>query len=185
MRLQPLPARVDNYIWIVRDALDRALVVDPSEAQPVIAAAAASGFTPVVILLTHHHDDHIAGAAPLLQRWPGLPVYGPDDDRIRVPMHCVADGDTFEVAGWRIKALDVPGHTSSHVAFVVTDDEDEAPALFCGHIVQPGLRSPFRRHARADGCIAGDSRRAAACHPRLLRARVHAGQRRICGSGRT
>ena len=73
-----------------------------------------------------------AGAAPLLQRWPDLPVYGPDDDRIRIPMHHVGDGDTFEVAGWRIKALDVPGHTNSHVAFVVTDDEDEAPTLFCG-----------------------------------------------------
>ena len=132
MRLQPLPARVDNYIWIARDAADRALVVDPTSSQPVEAAAAGEGFTPVAILLTHHHDDHIAGAASLLQRWPGLPVYGPDDDRIGVPTHRVRDGDRFDVAGWRISALDVPGHTNSHVAFVVEDDEDDAPALFCG-----------------------------------------------------
>ncbi|TBR13626.1 MAG: hydroxyacylglutathione hydrolase [Lysobacter sp.] len=132
MRLQPVPARVDNYIWILRDAQDRALVVDPSEADPVLEAADRDGFTPAAILLTHHHSDHIAGAAPLLERWNGLPVYGPDDDRVDLSMHRPVDGEVFDVEDWRITTLHVPGHTRTHIAFFVEDSGDGSPVLFCG-----------------------------------------------------
>ena len=87
MRLQPLPARVDNYIWVLRNDQGRALVVDPSEAAPVFEAANSEDFSPAAILLTHHHADHVAGAAPLLDRWTGTPVYGPDDDRVGLPVN--------------------------------------------------------------------------------------------------
>lgn len=132
MRLQPLPARVDNYIWILRNEQGRALVIDPSEAGPVFDAADREGLVPAALLLTHHHDDHIAGAVPILQRWHGTPVHGPDDDRVGLAMHRPADGETFEVEGWRITALHVPGHTRSHVAFFVEDTDGEPPVLFCG-----------------------------------------------------
>jgi len=116
MRLQPLPAFEDNYIWTLSDADGRAIVVDPGEAGPVIAAADA-GLTPVALLLTHHHNDHIGGVDALLARWPDLPVYAPDDPRIPQATARVAGGETFETAGWCFEVLDVPGHTRSHIAF--------------------------------------------------------------------
>ncbi|WP_133498295.1 hydroxyacylglutathione hydrolase [Cognatilysobacter terrigena] len=131
MRLQPLPARVDNYIWVFRNDQGRALVVDPSEAHPVFDAANNDEFSPAAILLTHHHPDHVAGAAPLLHRWPGTPVFGPADDRIDVPMTHVAEGDTFEIEDWSIHVMSVPGHTRTHIAFVV-ETAGNAPVLFCG-----------------------------------------------------
>ncbi|GAB2513433.1 hydroxyacylglutathione hydrolase [Lysobacter humi (ex Lee et al. 2017)] len=131
MRLQCVPARVDNYIWILRDTQGRALVVDPSEAGPVLDAANAESFEPAAILLTHHHADHVAGAAPLLERWPLVPVYGPDDDRVDLPMQRVADDARFAVAGWSIRVLHVPGHTRTHIAFYV-ETAGDAPVLFCG-----------------------------------------------------
>lgn len=131
MRLQSLPARVDNYIWILRNDQGRALVVDPSEAGPVFEAANAEAFEPAAILLTHHHADHVAGAGPLLQRWPGIPVYGPDDARIGLPMQHVADGDSFTVDGWAVRVLHVPGHTRTHIAFNV-ESAGADPVLFCG-----------------------------------------------------
>jgi hydroxyacylglutathione hydrolase len=133
MRLQCLPARVDNYIWVLRNAQGRALVVDPSEAAPVLEAANEGDFTPAALLLTHHHGDHVAGAVPMLDHWRDLPVYGPDDARVDVAMHRPADGEVFDIDAWRIRTLHVPGHTRSHVAFFVeTMEGDDAPILFCG-----------------------------------------------------
>lgn len=131
MRLQSLPARVDNYIWVLSNDQGRALVVDPSEAGPVLEAANAGEFEPAAILLTHHHDDHVAGAAPLLERWPATPVYGPDDDRVGISMDRPADGAAFEIEGWSIRVLHIPGHTRTHIAFFVQSSGTD-PVLFCG-----------------------------------------------------
>lgn len=126
MRLQPLPALSDNYIWtLAADDGTRALIVDPSEAGPVLAAAGA-GLQPTGILLTHHHPDHIGGVPDLLSRWPDLPVIGPVDDRITTTTRRVGDGDRVELAGWQFEVIALPGHTLSHIAYVGHD------LLFCG-----------------------------------------------------
>jgi len=126
MQLIPLPALSDNYIWtLAADDGARALIVDPSEAAPVFAAANA-GLRPAGILLTHHHGDHIGGVPDLLARWPDLPVFAPDDDRIPAACRRVADGETIDVAGWRFEVIAVPGHTRSHVAY------HGHGLLFCG-----------------------------------------------------
>ncbi|VXB70434.1 putative hydroxyacylglutathione hydrolase [Luteimonas sp. 9C] len=116
MRLQPLPAFDDNYIWTLSDASGRAVVVDPGQAAPVLAAADA-GLTPAAILLTHHHADHIGGVEALLARWPDLPVFAPDDPRIPQATVRVGDGETVGIEGWRFAVMAVPGHTRSHIAF--------------------------------------------------------------------
>ena len=125
MRLTPLPAFADNYIWTLADDAGRALVVDPGDAGPVLAAAAA-GLSPVALLLTHHHADHVGGVPALLQRWPGLPVFGPDDPRIAGVSEPVAGGAAVAIDDWRFEVLAVPGHTVSHIAF------QGHGLLFCG-----------------------------------------------------
>ena len=89
-------------------------------------AAAANGMEPAGILLTHHHGDHIGGVAELRRHWPDIPVFAPHDDRI--PFHCsrVGDGEPVSLAGWTFQVLPVPGHTTSHVAYVGHG------RLFCG-----------------------------------------------------
>lgn len=126
MRLQPLPAFSDNYIWTLTGDDGRALVVDPGEAGPVLAAA-AEGLRPAAILLTHHHNDHIGGVGELLRRWPDLPVLAPDDARIATATRRVGSGERVELAGgWRFDVLAVPGHTLSHIVF------HGHGLLFCG-----------------------------------------------------
>ena len=129
MRLQPLPAFDDNYIWAlapdagVGDGCS--VIIDPGQSAPVFRAAEA-GLQPAAILLTHHHSDHIGGAAELLQRWPQLPVYAPVDDRIDLPCQRVAAGDRIAFADWGFDVLAIPGHTLSHIAFLGHGH------LFCG-----------------------------------------------------
>ncbi|MBP6750173.1 MAG: hydroxyacylglutathione hydrolase [Xanthomonadaceae bacterium] len=144
MRLLPLPAFDDNYIWTWADDDGRALVVDPGDFAPVFAAADA-GLRPEVVFITHHHGDHVAGLAALCERWPTLTIYAPEDPRIADPsgsiesgsiesgsiaFHRVGEGDVVDALGHRFDVLSVPGHTRSHIAFVERDAA--VPLLFCG-----------------------------------------------------
>ena len=130
MRLQPVPAFEDNLIWLLRDAAGRSLVVDPGEPAPVLDALAGAP-PPHAILLTHHHNDHIGGVAELLQRWPGVPVIAPRDERIANATQRVDDGDQIDIGPWRFTVIGIPGHTRSHVAFH-GHDLDGTGLLFCG-----------------------------------------------------
>ncbi|MGE8261881.1 MAG: MBL fold metallo-hydrolase, partial [Stenotrophomonas sp.] len=99
MRLTALPAFADNYIWALVADDGRAVVIDPGQADPVLAAAAQQGWVPHSILLTHHHNDHIGGVAELQARFPAVEVYAPVEPRIAVPAHRVAEGECVQALG--------------------------------------------------------------------------------------
>ena len=129
MTLIPLPAFNDNYIWVLHDGR-RALVVDPGESAGVLKWLGSEGITLDTILVTHHHADHTGGVDALRQAT-GARVIGPSREVVPEPLYRVADGDTVEVLGLRFEVLDVPGHTSGHIAYHCAD-VDGRPLLFCG-----------------------------------------------------
>ncbi|EIC20549.1 hydroxyacylglutathione hydrolase [Thiorhodovibrio frisius] len=133
MRIEPIPAFADNYIWLLRQPQDpRVAVVDPGDAQPVLDYLAAQHLELTAILITHHHRDHIGGVAALQSAWPRAEVIAPEDPRIPGATHSVGDGERFRLEGLEIdlQVLAVPGHTSSHIAYLTA--EADHPALFCG-----------------------------------------------------
>jgi hydroxyacylglutathione hydrolase len=127
--VRPVRAFSDNYIWVIDppDAPGHVAVVDPGDAEPVIAELDRSGASLAAILLTHHHPDHIGGVTQLLRR-AKVPVYGPKDTRIGVPLRPLGEGERCDLAdlGLSFEILHVPGHTVSHIAFWGHG------ALFCG-----------------------------------------------------
>jgi hydroxyacylglutathione hydrolase len=75
LQVHAIPAFKDNYVWMMHDG-SNAAVVDPGEAEPVEKALAEMGLNLCAIVLTHLHYDHTYGVPKLLERWP-VPVYGP------------------------------------------------------------------------------------------------------------
>ena len=118
----------DNYIWLIRGkSADHVAIVDPGDAEPVLATLEKLQLQPVAILCTHHHGDHVGGVGDILRRHP-VPVYGPARERIPAITHRLKEGDrvSLPVLGFEFDVLDVPGHTAGHIAYY------GAGMLFCG-----------------------------------------------------
>lgn len=126
MHIIPLPALIDNYIWLLIDeTLGSAIAVDPGEASPVLEYLQSMQLNLNAILLTHHHYDHIGGTEELRKAYPQVCVYGPKDDRIPYPLISV---NHFSIASWAFNSIAIPGHTATHIAFY----EHQQQLLFCG-----------------------------------------------------
>jgi hydroxyacylglutathione hydrolase len=135
MKLIPLPAFQDNYLWLLHDG-QRALVVDPGDAGPVQAHLAGQGLQLTAILVTHHHPDHVGGVDALREST-GAPVFGPARERIPQPFRPLSEGDLVDALGLRFQVFDVPGHTAGHIAYYC-ESVDGAPLLFCGDTLFSG-----------------------------------------------
>ncbi len=123
-----LPVLRDNYIYLIEaHSSDALIVIDPAEAVAVRRACKALGKKLTHIFNTHHHWDHTDGNLQLKQHF-DCQIIGAKHDASRIPGIDlkVNDLDTPKIAGLTIRVIEVPGHTSGHIAFVIDD------ALFCG-----------------------------------------------------
>lgn len=124
-----IAALSDNYIWALHaksaSADQRAVIVDPGEAEPVLHWLQTTGHPLGAIIITHHHPDHTGGIAALLDHAAAngaaaIPVYGPQAERERIARltQTLADGDEFTL-DWldlTLTTIAVPGHTLGHIA---------------------------------------------------------------------
>ena len=122
-------------------------VIDPGPADASHVAAimaAVAGETVRHILVTHTHRDHAPGAALLKAATgaevvgcpkraarpaaPSLPALDAAFDLRYAPDRALAEGDAIEGPGWRLVAIETPGHSSDHLAFALPAED----ALFSG-----------------------------------------------------
>ncbi len=105
----------------------KAAVVDAGDAAPVIDYLEREKIELVAIVCTHHHGDHVGGNRALLERW-AVPVYGPAREQIPGRTRALAEGDTITLPGIELElsVLDIPGHTSGHIAYAGNG------MVFCG-----------------------------------------------------
>ncbi len=137
------PCLNDNYGFLIHDA-DQGLtaVIDTPEVAPINAALEEKGWRLTHILNTHHHFDHAGGNEALKAQW-GCTVVGAAIDAARIPGIDVqvADGDTLPFGSTSARVLEVPGHTSGHIAYYFEDDGvafvgDTLFALGCGRLFE-------------------------------------------------
>jgi hydroxyacylglutathione hydrolase len=138
-----IPALSDNYIWLAHDAASgETVVIDPAEAEPVLAAAEARGWRISQIWNTHWHPDHTGGNASI-KAATGCKVTAPAAEAERIPTldRAVAEGDRATLGAIEAVVLEVPAHTAGHIAYHLPSEEvifvgDTLFAMGCGRLFE-------------------------------------------------
>ena len=139
MNIIPIPAFQSNYLWSIENGTSAALV-DPGDPVPVIDHLESSNLDLRYILITHHHPDHVGGISQLKAKFPNCKVYGPANESIPLIDVKLKENDEVNLGSLGIyKVLDIPGHTSGHIAFY--DDQhafvgDTVFAAGCGRLFE-------------------------------------------------
>lgn len=120
------PILEDNYSYALTSG-GQAVILDPGEAEPVLAGLDRAGAKPVFLLNTHAHSDHVAGNSALVHAF-GCPVAGPAGARIPGLDREVRDEEELTLGFCRLRALATPGHTRHCLSYF----EPEHRILFCG-----------------------------------------------------
>ena len=143
------PYRSNCYVLRSERGASEAAVIDPGDDPTELRLELARmGARTAGVLVTHTDVDHIAGVAALAEGT-GSEVWAPSGEvealragetrgGMRVPAHdpahTVSGGDEITVAGITFEVLDVPGHSSGHVAFLVGDQLFSGDLLFAGSV---------------------------------------------------
>ena len=117
---------LDNLTYVVHQG-SKAVVIDPSEAGPVLRLLDRTGLTLVGILNTHGHFDHVAGNDELVKRT-GCVIAGVTD--------CSSPNDAgnglLSIAGLDFRVLSTPGHSEDSVSFFLETTDGSASVVFTG-----------------------------------------------------
>lgn len=136
----------ENAYLIAADGQKTCAVIDPGEAEPVLAALKREGLSCEAILLTHGHFDHIGGVKQLKDET-GAKIYIHEADAgmlssnrmslavligTRVlsaePDVLLKGGETLSIAGLNIRVIHTPGHTRGGVCYALASER----VLFSG-----------------------------------------------------
>ena len=137
------PCLNDNYGYLIHEPVSGlTATIDTPEVGPINAALGKKGWQLTHIFNTHHHFDHAGGNQQLKAQW-NCRVVGADNDAERIPGidQRVAEGDKFAFGDVEVAVLEVPGHTTGHIAFYLPSEGkvfvgDTLFALGCGRLFE-------------------------------------------------
>lgn len=143
LEIARIPVLSDNYVWLVHEpGSGETAVVDPAVSEPVLAEAEARGWRITQIWNTHWHPDH-TGGNEAIKAATGAFVTGPAAEAKRIPTldRQVREGDRVALGPVEAEVLEVPAHTSGHIAYHLPSEEmvfvgDTLFAMGCGRLFE-------------------------------------------------
>ena len=149
MNIEIIKCLTDNYSYLVIDSNKNALVVDPSEAKPIIEIIESKKLNLKFILNTHHHFDHVGGNKELKKKY-DLKVIGFEGDKNRIPEIDITlnDKEIWKSNNFESKIYHIPGHTSGHICYHFFNQNilftgDTLFSLGCGRIFEGTYEEMF------------------------------------------
>ena len=126
-----------------------ALVIDPPrDIDLVLAAAEDLGVMITHVFETHVHNDYITGGLALA-RQVGARYCVNGADKVRFDRSAISNTDVLEIGEMAVQVLATPGHTYTHLSYVLQDAKTGATlgvftggSLLCGSTGRPDLLGP-------------------------------------------
>lgn len=110
-----------------------AIIIDPAEiTTTMIDQIENKRYILKAVLITHNHIHHVRGLKTLMKIY-SPELYASDNKIYNFPCRKVRDGDDFEEAGYRIKAIAIPGHSQDSIVYIIDS------ALFSGDAIHSGV----------------------------------------------
>jgi hydroxyacylglutathione hydrolase len=133
----------DNYIWLLHDPdSGETVVVDPGEADAVLAEADRRRWRISQVWNTHWHADHTGGNAAI-KAATGCRITGPAAEIGKIPTLDVQvkQDDRAYIGAFEARVLEIPAHTAGHIAFHLPQAElvfvgDTLFAMGCGRLFE-------------------------------------------------
>lgn len=109
-----------------------ALVVDPQrDIDRVEQVLADLSLQLGAVVETHMHNDYVSGGLVLARNHQAKYITNADDPVAfeRIAAH---DLDEFSIGNFGIKALHTPGHTFTHLSYILIDEQGKSTGIFTG-----------------------------------------------------
>jgi hydroxyacylglutathione hydrolase len=180
LEIVPVPAFNDNYLWLIHDdESGETAVVDPGDAVPVLAEAERRGWRIDQVWNTHWHPDHTGGNLAIKET-SAARISGPGAENIPGRDVALVEGDEVRIGGHVGRVIEVPGHTSGHIALIFEPERvafvgDTLFAMGCGRLFE-GTPAQMYRSLQRLAALPEDTRLYCAHEYTLANARfaVHA-----------
>lgn len=120
---QLFDAESSTYTYLIADSVTQAaILVDPvlEQVDRDLKLLNELGLTLRYCLETHIHADHVTGTGKLRQMTGCMGIV-PEHAQADCADRHIQDGETVQLGEVSIKAIATPGHTDSHMAYLVND----------------------------------------------------------------
>lgn len=109
-----------------------ALVVDPQrDIDRVEQVLSDNSLELGAVVETHLHNDYVSGGLVLARKYQAKYITSADDpvsfDRVKA-----RDLEEFSVGNFGIKAFHTPGHTFTHLSYILVDEQGKSTGIFTG-----------------------------------------------------
>jgi hydroxyacylglutathione hydrolase len=127
--------------YLVHDGA-HGVVIDPQrDVDRFLAVARDADVGITHVLETHVHNDYVSGGLALSEVTGATYGVAAGDD-VAFDRLAIQDGDDIVTGRVRLRALHTPGHTPTHVAYLLVDDGDAVAAFTGGSLLYGAVGRP-------------------------------------------
>ena len=116
--------------YVIHDGAVAAVVDPQRDIDRVVGLLDERGLALEAVFETHVHNDYVTGGYQLAAQT-GAKYYLNADEDVAFQFNSISDGDAVEVGAFTVRAVHTPGHTPTHLSYVVGDGSRDV-AVFTG-----------------------------------------------------
>ena len=122
----------DNYIWVLYNNKNEALIFDCGDAKATLSFLQENNLKLKYILVTHHHYDHIDGVFEVAEETGALVVGNNYFSDVLPPLNIgVEDGGIYNFLGHSVLVKSAPGHCQDLILYYFKRNK----WLFCSDLL--------------------------------------------------